>query len=188
MDWCRFRVGDQVSYGIVEDALVTQVEGSPFESHSVTGTTYPLSEVKLLAPVVPLTFYAAGTNYPEHVTWAAGKLGREPQIPKKADIGYRAANALIGHEDNIVIPRDSSGEVQYEGELVAVVGKEARHLSREEALSCILGYTVGNDVSERSWQRQDRTLWRAKNTDTFKPMGPGSPPAWTPPTWRPPSA
>jgi 2-keto-4-pentenoate hydratase/2-oxohepta-3-ene-1,7-dioic acid hydratase in catechol pathway len=62
--------------------------------------------------------------------------------------------------------------VQYEGELVVVIGKRARNLAKGEALSCVLGYTIGNDVSERTWQATDRTLWRAKNTDTFKPMGP----------------
>src|SRR5690606_38012671 len=46
------------------------------------------------------------------------------------------------------------------------------NLSEKDALSCVLGYTLGNDVSERTWQKQDRTLWRAKNSDTFKPMGP----------------
>ena len=62
--------------------------------------------------------------------------------------------------------------MQYEGELVAVIGTKAKHLSERDALSCVLGYTIGNDVSERTWQATDRTLWRAKNTDTFKPMGP----------------
>jgi len=79
---------------------------------------------------------------------------------------------LIATNETIVIPADSEGPVQYEGELVAVVGKKARNLSEADALSCILGYTLGNDVSERSWQASDRTLWRAKNADTFKPMGP----------------
>ena len=49
---------------------------------------------------------------------------------------------------------------------------KAKHLSERDALSCVLGYTIGNDVSERTWQATDRTLWRGKNTDTFKPMGP----------------
>ncbi len=172
MKWCRFRAGRKVRYGIVEEDRVVEVSGSPFESCTVTSTSYPLSEVKLLVPVTPPTFYAAGINYPEHITWAAQRVGTQPNIPKKADVGYRAVNALIAHEENIIIPRDSSGEFQYEGELVAVIGKKAKHLSKEEALSCVLGYTIGNDVSERSWQRQDRTLWRAKNSDTFKPMGP----------------
>ncbi len=72
----------------------------------------------------------------------------------------------------MIIPREATDAIQYEGELVAVIGKRAKHLSEAEALSCVLGYTIGNDVSERSWQKSDRTLWRAKNTDTFKPMGP----------------
>jgi 2-keto-4-pentenoate hydratase/2-oxohepta-3-ene-1,7-dioic acid hydratase in catechol pathway len=71
-----------------------------------------------------------------------------------------------------VIPADAPGPVEYEGELVAVVGRAARDLTEADALSCIAGYTLGNDVSERTWQRSDRTLWRAKNADTFKPMGP----------------
>ena len=71
--------------------------------------------------------------------------------------------------------RDSAhatDKVQYEGELAVIIGRHCKHLTRDNALSAVLGYTIGNDVSERSWQRSDRTLWRAKNTDTFKPMGP----------------
>jgi 2-keto-4-pentenoate hydratase/2-oxohepta-3-ene-1,7-dioic acid hydratase in catechol pathway len=62
--------------------------------------------------------------------------------------------------------------VEYEGELVAIIGKRAKYLSENDALKCVAGYTLGNDLSERAWQRSDRTLWRAKNCDTFKPMGP----------------
>ncbi len=53
-----------------------------------------------------------------------------------------------------------------------MIGKKARNLSEADALSCVLGYTLGNDVSDRGWQASDRTLWRAKNCDTWKPMGP----------------
>jgi len=93
-------------------------------------------------------------------------------VPEQADIGYRSNNALIGSGHDIVIPRDSNGPVEYEGELVAVIGRMARHVSEAHALDYVAGYTLGNDVSERSWQKSDRTLWRAKNSDTFKPMGP----------------
>ena len=55
---------------------------------------------------------------------------------------------------------------------MVVIGKECRNVTQDEALDYVLGYTIGNDVSERYWQRHDRTMWRAKNTDTFKPMGP----------------
>jgi 2-keto-4-pentenoate hydratase/2-oxohepta-3-ene-1,7-dioic acid hydratase in catechol pathway len=122
--------------------------------------------------VIPPTFYAAGANYAGHITEMAARKALPPNLPDRAEIGYRANNALIAHNEPIVIPKDATEEVQYEGELVAVVGKRARHLSEAEALSCIFGYTIGNDVSERNWQRADRTFWRSKNTDTFKPMGP----------------
>ena len=172
MRWCRFQAGQKTAYGIMEGDQITEVEGSPFDSYSVTQNKHELNDVRLLVPVIPPTFYAAGINYPEHVTWAARMRGEEPVLPKKADIGYRASNALIAHGENIVKPKDSTTEFQYEGELVAVIGRTAKNLSREEALGCVFGYTIGNDVSERTWQRGDRTFWRAKNTDTFKPMGP----------------
>jgi 2-keto-4-pentenoate hydratase/2-oxohepta-3-ene-1,7-dioic acid hydratase in catechol pathway len=116
-------------------------------------------------------FYAAGLNYRAHIEWANSRGGGH-QVPGQADIGYRSPNALICSGENIVIPSDSPGPVEYEGELVAVIGRKIRNASEQEVLKGVAGYTLGNDVSERSWQRSDRTLWRAKNSDTFKPMGP----------------
>jgi len=172
MRWCRFQSGREVSFGIVEDGTVTAVAGSPFEGYTRTATTAMLSQVKLLVPVIPPTFYAAGVNYREHVTEMAQRRGVRPEFPPHADVGYRANNALIATDEPIVIPRDATDQVQYEGEMVVVIGKRCRRVSEADALGCVLGYTIGNDVSERTWQRGDRTLWRGKNTDTFKPMGP----------------
>lgn len=178
MRWCRFDTGAGPSFGIIEgddtphgDTVVT-VAGSPFGEHSVGKERRALTEVKLLVPVVPPTFYAAGVNYRLHVTEMAEKNGVEPKFPPAADIGYRANNALIADGEAIVIPADASESVQYEGELVAVVGRRCKHVSEAEALDSVFGYTIGNDVSERVWQNGDRTFWRGKNTDTFKPMGP----------------
>lgn len=123
-------------------------------------------------PVIPGNFYAAGLNYRAHIEWANKAHGTTYQVPERADIGYRSNNALIGSGEDIVIPKDSSGQVDFEGELVAVIGKVTRNIPENDALSYVKGYTLGNDISERSWQRSDRTLWRAKNSDTFKPMGP----------------
>jgi len=172
MKWCRFQNGDHASYGIIEDDNIIEVSGTPFESYSKTANSFPLDSVKLLVPVVPPTFYAAGINYREHVTEMAKKRGEEPQFPPAADVGYRANNALTAHEDPIVVPKDATEVFQYEAELVLVIGKKCKRVSEAEALDYVLGYTIGNDVSERTWQRGDRTMWRAKNTDTFKPMGP----------------
>ena len=172
MRWIRYETNGTAVYGILEGNDVTEVHGDPFAGYERTAIRHPLSSVKLLVPVEPRTFYAAGLNYPEHVTEASKKLGREPELPTYADIGYRANNALIAHGENIVIPNDAGELVQYEAELVAVIGKRAKYLPENDALSVVLGWTIGNDMSERTWQRGDRTLWRAKNSDTFKPMGP----------------
>jgi 2-keto-4-pentenoate hydratase/2-oxohepta-3-ene-1,7-dioic acid hydratase in catechol pathway len=117
-------------------------------------------------------FYAAGLNYRAHIEWANLERKSNYKVPEQADIGYRSPSALIVSGEEIVIPKDAQGPVEYEAELVAVIGNKAKNLAQAEALSCVAGYTLGNDVSERSWQKNDRTLWRAKNTDTFKPMGP----------------
>ena len=131
----------------------------------------PPESARWLPPVVPPNFYAAGLNFRAHIEWANSRGGNY-KVPEQADIGYRSNNALIGSGADIVIPADSKGPVEYEGELVAVIGRLARDVPEERALDYVAGYTLGNDVSERSWQKTDRTLWRAKNTDTFKPMGP----------------
>jgi len=172
MRWIRFTAAGRTAYGILEGEEITEVSGGPFTVYEQTPTRHALAAVKLEVPVVPRTFYCAGLNYAAHVLEQAQKRGVAPELPTQPDIGYRANNALIAHGETVIIPRDASDKVQYEAELVVVIGRRAKHVSEADALSCILGYTIGNDVSERTWQRSDRTLWRAKNTDTFKPMGP----------------
>jgi 2-keto-4-pentenoate hydratase/2-oxohepta-3-ene-1,7-dioic acid hydratase in catechol pathway len=173
MRWVRFRHDQSDSYGIIEGDQIIPVNGTPFTSYVRGHGRIPLAGTQLLPPVIPPTFYAAGMNYSGHTAEMATQIGADKaKKPAKADIGYRANNALIGHEAPIVVPRESPGRIQYEPELVAVIGKTARRLSEADALTCVFGYTIGNDVSERSWQASDRTLWRAKNSDSFKPMGP----------------
>ena len=171
MRWVRFEHDGRTAFGIVEDDRVAEVSGGLFDPPAPTGRTFALDGLRLLPPVVPPTFYTAGTNYRQHLLNAAAR-GEEVEWPTRAEVNYRASNALIGAGEAIVIPADSSGRVAFEGELVVVIGRRAKRLSRENALDCVFGYTIGNDVSERSWQRSDRTFWRAKNCDTFKPMGP----------------
>jgi 2-keto-4-pentenoate hydratase/2-oxohepta-3-ene-1,7-dioic acid hydratase in catechol pathway len=172
MRWIRFTAAGRTAYGIVDGEQIAEVAGDPFGGYERTPRRHALAAVKVEVPLVPRTFYCAGLNYGAHVIEQAQKRGVAPEFPTQPDIGYRANNALIAHAETVIIPRDASAKVQYEGELVVVIGKRAKHLGEADALSCVLGYTIGNDVSERSWQRSDRTLWRAKNTDTFKPMGP----------------
>jgi len=170
--WCRFERDGRPSYGIVEGDRITAVDGLPWGEHTTTTATYALAKSKLLIPTVPGTFFCAGINYAEHVRLMAAKRGAEPDYPKRAEIGYRANNALCAHDEPIVKPRESGPNFQYEGELVAVFGKRCRNATKENALDHVFGWTIGNDVSERDWQKSDRTMYRSKNADTFKPMGP----------------
>lgn len=172
MKWARFTHAETTSYGIIEDTRVKIVNGDPFNGYELTNRVLDLNQVKLEIPVIPGTFYAAGLNYAKHVQEAARLRGTPVALPPQADIGYRANNALIAHDEDVIIPADAGEEIQYEGEVVAVIGKKAKSLTEAEALQCVMGYTIGNDVSERAWQRTDRTFWRCKNSDTFKPMGP----------------
>jgi 2-keto-4-pentenoate hydratase/2-oxohepta-3-ene-1,7-dioic acid hydratase in catechol pathway len=172
MKYGRFEQHGQTFYGMVEGDQVIELEGSIFDSYKPTSTKHMLSALKTLVPCRPANFYCAGINYVAHIEWGNQRKGTNTKPPAKADIGYRSPSALCATGDIIVIPADSPGPVQYEGELVAVVGKKAKNLTEANALSCILGYTLGNDVSDRGWQALDRTLWRAKNCDNWKPMGP----------------
>lgn len=172
MRWIRYTAASNTAYGILEGDAIREVVGDPFDGYTETPTTHALADVKIELPLIPKTFYAVGFNYPEHVREIAAKQGVEPNLPKQPDVGYRANNSLIAHDETIVVPKMATDQVQYEGELVVVIGRQAKHLSEADALSCVLGYTIGNDMSERTWQASDRTLWRAKNTDTFAPMGP----------------
>jgi 2-keto-4-pentenoate hydratase/2-oxohepta-3-ene-1,7-dioic acid hydratase in catechol pathway len=172
MRWLRFEFNGVTSFGIVEGENIRPVLGNPFGDYKVSKDTIAFSVVRHLPPVVPPTFYAAGMNYANHVQEASEYFHGALKLPTKADVGYRAPNALVGSGHPIIIPSDSPGPVQYEAELVAVIGKKVKNVREDEALDCVFGYTIGNDVSERTWQGEDRTLWRSKNTDTFKPMGP----------------
>ena len=168
----RFTADGRTACGIVEGDRIIEIAGDLFSGPpEPTGRTHALSAVRIEPPLIPRTFYAAGLNYVTHVKEMAERTGQAPAIPGKPDMGYRAVNAIIAHGDPVVIPRDAT-QVQYEGEVAVVIGRKAKHLSEADALSCVLGYTIGNDVSERAWQKSDRTFWRSKNTDTFKPMGP----------------
>ena len=173
MLWCRFDKDGWPTYGIVEGDSVFDIEGDPFRGYERTPVKYKLSEVKLLVPVIPSTFYAIGSNYRNHVIERSKVKGfKEPKFYDRPRVGYRANSALVPSGANIVKPKDSGPRFEYEGELVAVVGKTMRNVTPEAATKGIFGWTIGNDITERDWQKNDPTNLRGKNADTFKPMGP----------------
>ncbi len=143
MQWCRIELDGRPVFAVLEKNLLHVVDAPPYERHARTGRTIALKQAKLLPPVMPYNFYAAGINFRSHIDWANQYLGMALKVPAQADIGYRSANALIGSGEKIVIPRDSKGPIHFEGELVAVIGRLAKHISEKEALECVAGYTLG---------------------------------------------
>ena len=128
---------------------------------------------KIELPLIPRTFYCVGLNYLKHLKEAADKAGTVPNVPDRPEIGYRAQNALIAHDENVVIPASATEKIHYEGELVVVIGKTAKHLTEANAMDCVFGYTIGNDVSERNFQTERLGQWtKGKSHDTFGPVGP----------------
>lgn len=130
--------------------------------------SYPAAETRLLPPIPdPQKIICVGLNYRDHAEESGAPIPREPVLFSKF------ATTLIGHGDSIVLPAVSQ-EVDYEAELVLVVGKKGRHLKEENALEYLAGYTVGHDVSARDWQlKKDGKQWLAGKTfDTFAPTGP----------------
>lgn len=126
----------------------------------------PLGDLKLRAPIPkPPKIAAVGLNYREHA------LEQDKEPPKEPMFFCKARTSVIGPGDTIVLPPGRE-EIDVEVELVVVFGKTARNVSREQALDCVLGYTVGNDVSDRKYQRDDKQFYRAKSFDTFAPLGP----------------
>jgi 2-keto-4-pentenoate hydratase/2-oxohepta-3-ene-1,7-dioic acid hydratase in catechol pathway len=127
-----------------------------------------VSVSKLLAPVVPTTILCIGLNYRYHAEETGAKI---PEFPV---LFIKAANALNHPGDPIVIPKVAQEEVDYECELAVVIGQSAKNVTREEALSYVLGYTCANDVSARRWQKNGgaKQWCRGKSFDTFCPLGP----------------
>jgi 2-keto-4-pentenoate hydratase/2-oxohepta-3-ene-1,7-dioic acid hydratase in catechol pathway len=167
MNWCRLAAG----FGYVEGDRVVAIDGVPWDEHRETGETFALADVRLLHPVEPRTFFCVGLNYRAHIEHMQAE-GKSYKVPERPEVGYRANNALAAHEDDIVVPADLTGLLEAEPEIVAVIGKPLRRASRDEAREGIFGWTIGNVVSGRDWQSSDRTFYRAKNADTWKPMGP----------------
>lgn len=155
----------EAGYGLLEGNRVRAVEGDLFGRYSLTGRYYPVEEVKLLAPCSPSKVVCVGLNYSDHA--AEWNL----PVPEEPILFLKPATAVVGPGEPVVLP-SSSRRVDFEAELVVVVGRVARRVRREEALDYVFGYTLGNDVTARDFQKKDGQWTRAKSFDTFCPLGP----------------
>ncbi len=132
------------------------------------GEPIPPGEIEPL-PIVPHPekIICVGKNYADHVRETGAKLPSEPVFFSKF------SSAVCGHQQPIRLP-PVSNEVDYEAELVAVIGVGGRAIAEDRALEHVAGYCCGNDVSARDWQiRKPGSQWLlGKSFDTFAPIGP----------------
>ncbi len=149
------------------DGSAREIAGDLFGSFKVTDRTADVR--KLLAPVAPTAILCIGLNYRRHAA-----EGNAP-IPKWPVLFMKSPGAVQNPGDPIVLPKHlASTQVDYECELAVVIGRACKNVSRERALDYVLGYTCGNDVSARDWQKDfGGSQWcRGKTFDTFCPLGP----------------
>jgi 2-keto-4-pentenoate hydratase/2-oxohepta-3-ene-1,7-dioic acid hydratase in catechol pathway len=161
--YVRYVAGGTIAFGILEGDTIRELKGDLFAKPVPTGRAIKMADVKLLPPCDPKKVIAVGLNYKTH-------LGERPAA-EYPGLFAKYPSSIIAHGENIVIPPDAKN-VHYEGELVVVIGRKAKNVAAADAKSYVFGVTIGNDVSERDWQKQDLQWFRAKATDTFGPMGP----------------
>ena len=169
MKFLRYESSRGPQYGVLEDdGGVRELSGSPFGDFDVGAAAGQLDGLKLLAPVIPPRVIGVGLNCGSHIE-EEGEAA--PEIPM---LFMLPPTTVIGSGEPIVYPRQGE-DVEFEGEFVVVVGKEARRVPEDQALEYVLGYTCGNDVSERVIQEAEMKLGCllvGKGFDTFKPLGP----------------
>jgi 2-keto-4-pentenoate hydratase/2-oxohepta-3-ene-1,7-dioic acid hydratase in catechol pathway len=161
--YVRYESQGKTAYGVVDGETVRELSAAPWMDGKPTGKTAKLASVKLLAPAEPTKVVCAGLNYKSHIG--------QQQVAKYVGLFSKPPSAIVANEADIIYPADASN-LHFEGELVVVIGKTASKVKREDALNYIFGVTIGNDVSERAWQREDLQWYRAKGADTFGPLGP----------------
>ncbi|MFC1912099.1 fumarylacetoacetate hydrolase family protein [Chloroflexota bacterium] len=161
----RYAAGNGAEYGILDGEQVQSLTGDPYARLQKSGQSRKLSDVKLLSPCTPSKIVAAGLNYYSH----AEEL--KMPIPPEPLLFFKPSTAVIGPGENIFYPPFSK-RLDYEAELGVVIKTRTRQVSREEAMSCVLGYICFNDVTARDLQAKDDQWARAKGCDTFAPIGP----------------
>ena len=148
---------------ILEGGLLKKAEQTAQKPGAVK-----IDAAKFHAPVPdPHKIVCLGLNYRDHAAESGSPIPKDPVLFSKY------ATALIGHGEAIVLPPVSQ-EVDYEAELVIVVGKRGRNVKEADAFNYVAGYSVGHDVSARDWQlKKDGKQWMVGKTfDTFAPVGP----------------
>jgi 2-keto-4-pentenoate hydratase/2-oxohepta-3-ene-1,7-dioic acid hydratase in catechol pathway len=172
MRWVRFDAGDGPRIGRLDGDVVQPVAADRLQDviagrgADPRGSTLPLTEVRLLAPVMPSKVLAVGQNYLDHIR----EQGVEP--PGMPLLFAKFPTSVIGPGEEIRWTAGITEQVDYEAELAVVIGRRATRVGVDTAMDHVFGYTGANDVSARDLQFGDGQWTRGKGLDRFLPVGP----------------
>lgn len=167
MKLARIRTDGQAAYAVIEADGFRLIDGDVYGDWQQSDRIVPPDAAALLAPVDPPQIVAIGLNYRKHAVESG------IPVPDQPLLFVKTVNTVVGPDRPIVLPAMAPSEVDYEAELVVVIGTGAKSVSEDKALEHVLGYTCGNDVSARDCQlRLDKQWARGKCFDTFAPVGP----------------
>jgi 2-keto-4-pentenoate hydratase/2-oxohepta-3-ene-1,7-dioic acid hydratase in catechol pathway len=150
-----------------DDAMVVALAGDPlYVGVHLTEEQHKLSDVRLLAPVIPRSkVVGIGRNYAAH----AAELGHD--LPSEPLMFIKPNTSVVGPNDPVFYPKQTH-DLHYEGELAVVIGRICRDVALDRVSEVVYGYTIGNDVTARDLQKSDVQFTRAKGFDSFCPLGP----------------
>jgi len=162
----RVRFRRRLLTGVLKEEYLFPIKGSVFRDFRIDEDPIPLSDVRILAPVVPTKIVGVGTNYRDH----AVEMGKP--VPEQPLLFLKPPSA-VADPFSVIKDPGSSARIDYEGELAVIIGRKASRLPDGEDVSgYILGYSCFNDVTARDLQEKDVQFTRAKSFDTFAPVGP----------------
>ncbi|WP_373002580.1 fumarylacetoacetate hydrolase family protein [Hyphomonas sp.] len=169
----RFEYEGVTRFGALRAASVVPLVGDTMEAAlkaDASGDPVPLNDVTLLAPVVkPGKILGIGVNYAAHAAESVSFIDtKKPEVQKWFN---KQVTAVNGPYADVHLPKVSE-QLDYEGELVVIIGKHGRHVPRERAFEIVAGVTIGCDYSVRDWQRASQTMIMGKGFDTHAVFGP----------------
>lgn len=151
-----------------------QAVAAALEEVRAAAPTRPVDEVKILPPIPkpPKNIMCIGRNYKDHAIEAARFRGQAVELPEHPIIFTKPHTAITGHDDDIRLDPGVTQQLDYEGEVAVIIGRQGRDIPPENALDYVFGYTLMNDVTARDLQGRHKQYFKGKGLDTFAPLGP----------------
>jgi 2-keto-4-pentenoate hydratase/2-oxohepta-3-ene-1,7-dioic acid hydratase in catechol pathway len=160
-----FQASGDFFYGEVIGDEVQRLTRAPWLGIDAEGSATPLEQLKIRLPVAPAKLIAVGLNYADHIA----EMKRTPLGTPL--IWFKAPSSLLPHGGTIEIAFPEH-QTDFEVELAIVIGTRAKNLARDDALQCVFGYSIAEDISDRDLQKSEKQFARCKSFDTYTPIGP----------------